>query len=80
MKEATGELNMTVIVLTLVGLLIALFFYTVWPMLRGNFVSETNCSKAICEPCPSIAGNTCKTRVCHMPGDEANTFECVNKG
>ena len=78
MKEATGELNMTVVVLTLVGLLSAFFFYTVWPMLRHNFVSETNCSKAICEPC-SDGTNTCKTKTCKMEG-HSGTFQCVNKG
>ena len=79
MKEATGELNTTVIVLTLVGLLSALFFYTVWPMIRSNFVSNTNCSKAICEPC-SGGTNTCKTKVCHTVDKPSTTFECVNKG
>ena len=79
MKEATGELNMTVVVLTMVGLLIAFFFYTVWPMIKGNFESQTNCSKAICEPC-SDGTSTCKTRVCHTKGDRSHTFECVNKG
>ena len=79
MKEATGELNVTVIVLTLVGLLMAFFFYTVWPMVKHNFVKETNCSKAICEPCAD-GTHTCKTRICHMEDDETETFECVNKG
>ena len=79
MKEATGELNMTVVVLTLVGLLSAFFFYTVWPMIKNNFESNTNCAKAICEACAD-GTNTCKTKVCHMKDDEANTFECVNKG
>lgn len=78
MKEATGELNMTVVVLTMVGLLMAFFFYTVWPMIRSNFVSETNCNKAICAPC-NDGTNTCETRICHMKG-ETETFECVNKG
>lgn len=79
MKEATGELNMTVVVVALVGLLMAFFFYTVWPMLKNNFVSNTNCSKAICDPC-SDGTNTCKTKTCHMPNDSTNIFECVNKG
>ena len=78
MKEATGELNMTVVVLTLVGLLMAFFFYTIWPMIRGNFVSNTNCAKAICAPCTD-GTNTCKTKTCHLRG-ETETFTCVNKG
>lgn len=78
MKEATGELNMTVVVLTMIGLLMAFFFYTVWPSIKANFVSNTNCAKAICEPCS--VGNTCKTKTCHLKDDPARTFECVNKG
>ena len=79
MKEATGELNMSVVVLTMVGLLIALFFYTVWPLIKNNFISNTNCAKAICDKC-SDGTKTCKTKTCHMPNNEDNTFECVNKG
>ena len=79
MKEATGELNMTVVIVALVGLLMAFFFSTVWPMLRHNFVSNTNCSKAICAPCED-GTNTCKTKKCHMPDEESVIFECVNKG
>ena len=79
MKEATGELNMTVVVLTLVGLLMAFFFYTVWPMIRQNFISETNCAKAICNKC-SDGTNTCKTKTCYMKDNPSNTFKCVNKG
>ena len=78
MREATGELNTTVIVLTLVGLLSAFFFYTVWPMIKNNFVSNTNCAKAICAPCSGDT-TTCKTKTCHMSGS-SETFECVNKG
>ena len=78
MKEATGELNMTVVVLTMIGLLMAFFFYTVWPSIKANFVSNTNCAKAICRPC-SDGTTTCKTRTFYLK-DENKTFECVNKG
>jgi len=78
MKEATGELNMTVVIVTLVGVLSAFFFTVLWPMLENNFNSETNCAKAICAPC-SDGTNTCEVRTCHVSG-ESETFECVNKG
>lgn len=48
MKEATGELNMTVIVVISVGILSAFFFYTLWPMIKGNFQGEANCKSATC--------------------------------
>ena len=51
MKEATGELNLTVIVVTIVALLSFFFFTILWPTIRSNFAKETRCDEAIC-PCP----------------------------
>lgn len=82
MKEATGELNATVVVILAVGVLIAFFYYTLWPILKGNFESQTRCSKAICEPCKDASGNPsvkCGTVNCHLEG-KTETFECVFKG
>ena len=33
MKEATGELNVTLIVVMAVGILVAYFYFTIWPSL-----------------------------------------------
>ena len=49
MKEATGELNATVVVVLAIGVLIAFFYYTIWPIVRNNFEKNSQCSKAICE-------------------------------
>ena len=48
MKEATGELNLTVIVVTIVALLSFFFFAVLWPSIRNNFAKETRCDEAIC--------------------------------
>lgn len=48
MKEAAGELNMTVIVCISVGILMAFFFGVLWPILNGNFEREANCKNATC--------------------------------
>lgn len=76
MKQATGELNNTIVVVLAVGVLIAFFYYTIWPMIKGNFTKNTQCSKAICEPCKS---NDCKTVKCHLKNSNEE-FECVYKG
>ena len=76
MKETTGELNATVIVILAVGVLIAFFYYTIWPILRTNFQRNSQCSKAICEPCPD---NKCDFVTCHMK-NSTEEFECVYKG
>lgn len=56
MKKATGELSGTIIVAISVAILIAFFFYTVWPMIDANFKSQTACEKAICESRPDSDG------------------------
>ena len=41
MKEATGELNMTVVTLIAVAALGALFYFVVWPMVQRMIVQQT---------------------------------------
>ena len=48
MKEATGELNTTVVVVISVAILSAFFFGVLWPILKGNFERQTGCKAAIC--------------------------------
>ncbi len=57
MKEATGELNMTIIVSISIGILAAFFFGFLWPMINGNFQKNSQCSKAICD-CSTEVRNT----------------------
>ena len=48
MKEATGEINLAVIVMISIGVLMAFFFGVFWPMLDFNFTSTAQCNKAVC--------------------------------
>ena len=48
MKEATGELNMSVVVISSIAILSAFFYTVLWPMINENQKQQTNCSKAIC--------------------------------
>ena len=41
MKEATGELNMTVITVIAIGAIGALFYAFVWPMIQRSIVQQT---------------------------------------
>ena len=41
MKEATGELNMTVITLVAIAAIGAVFYFVVWPMIQNALVSQT---------------------------------------
>lgn len=48
MKEASGELNLTVIVVIIIALLSFVFFSVIWPSISENFRANTNCNKAVC--------------------------------
>lgn len=41
MKEATGELNMTVITVVALAAVALLFYTFVWPMIKGRIVQQT---------------------------------------
>lgn len=83
MREATGELNMTVIVFAAVALLTALFFFIVWPMIKQGLREDEFCANAICDNgynsnnkawCINPESGTSK-----LPsGDDA--FECPFRG
>ena len=86
MKEATGELNMTVVTVISIGILAAFFFGFLWPMINGNFQKNSQCSKAICDCSTEVRNNieneTGRKNNClcrNKSGDE-NTFYCPFKG
>ena len=52
MKETTGELNLTLIAVIAIAILVAFFYYAIWPILNANFEANSKCSQAVCEnPC-----------------------------
>ena len=76
MKEATGELNMAIVVVLAISILIAFFYYTVWPVIHQNFEKNSQCSKAICNKATLKDGYV----ECHLKNDETVKFKCVYKG
>ncbi len=88
MKEATGELNITVIVVIIVAMLSFFFFTVIWPNIRTNFQKNTNCDIAICE-CPdkNESNGKCNTTAgtvvtCYYKDKNGNKQDipCVWKG
>lgn len=85
MKEATGELNLTVVVVIIVAALAFFFFSVLWPQINGNFVRNTQCNKAICK-CPNRDGNgNCIAPAdgmvdCYLKENPGLTFKCSWKG
>lgn len=48
MKEATGELNMTVVTVVAIAAIAAFFYAFVWPSIKSSITSSTRCADAIC--------------------------------
>lgn len=71
MKEATGELNMTVVTVVAIAAIAAFFYAFVWPSIKNSISSSTKCSSAICP-------KTCTTGVCQCTYYEGNSSETVN--
>lgn len=77
MKEATGALNSTIVVVIAVGILSAFFYFTLWPKIRNNMEQNSNCSKAWCEGNPNSDG---RTVTCHYKsGGEIKDITCIWK-
>lgn len=84
MKEATGELNLTVIVVIIVALLSTFFFSFLWPRIRTQFRHDMRCDDAICI-CPETDSNgkctyTGTTVECYFKDDKSKKITCAWKG
>ncbi len=49
MKEATGELNMTVITVVAIAAVGAFFYAFVWPNIQSTIERNTKCANATCK-------------------------------
>ena len=49
MRQAVGELNSSIIVVIIVGLLIALFYGLVLPTIKDGLKSNSRCADAVCD-------------------------------
>lgn len=78
MKEATGELNMTVVIVVAIAILSVFFFGVLWPNIKNGFISN-RCSDAVCNKDTLSDGVvTCKY---YKNGEQEGTdFKCAWKG
>ncbi len=80
MKEATGELNMTVVTVVAIAAVAAFFYAFVWPTVRDNIINSTKCSNAICSTCTSDGKKTVCSD-CTNPADGSTiTGNCIYSG
>ena len=66
MKEATGELNMTVITVVAIAAVAAFFYAFVWPGIKNTINRNTKCAQAFGCVCD---GSTCTCKYCPDGGD-----------
>ncbi len=79
MKQATGELNATVIVVVIIAVLAVFFFSYLWPMIKDNFTVSAKCDDAICvcnEPDKKCSGKV----ECYVKGHPEQKIMCTWKG
>lgn len=74
MKEATGELNMTVVTVVAIAAVAAFFYAFVWPSIKTSIDSATKCSSAICPDTCDQGTGTCECT--YYEGSEASTVYC----
>ena len=79
MKEATGELNMTVVVVIAVGILAAFFYTTIWPNIKNTYVASSKCNDAVCDP-RSVVDGMATCRYYKNGSQVGRSFKCVWKG
>ncbi len=80
MKEATGELNLTVIVVIIVALLSLFFFSVLWPTIQSNFAQNTRCDEAICPKEGTIPQNGEATCTYRDSNGTLHDITCAWKG
>jgi hypothetical protein len=76
MKEATGELNSTLIVVIAIAALSAIFFTIIWPILRNDLKDSAKCSTAVCDRGVDKDGMV----YCYAPKNKNDVIYCPYKG
>lgn len=82
MKDAVGELNMTVITVIAIAAIAALFYVFVWPMIQRQIVNQT-CKSigiefvAVEDTSGDSGNNRNKAWLCCPEGETAGSSNCV---
>lgn len=84
MKEATGELNMTVVTVVAIAAVAAFFYAFVWPNIKSSITSSTKCANAQCDQakCTTNNGQTTCTYCTTIDedGKTSDPFTCRFQG
>ena len=78
MKEATGELNMTVVTIVAISALVAFFYLIIWPTIQTNMALTTACNAAGYSTYQSSGTNSGKTYSISCNAGVCTYTECTN--
>lgn len=79
MKEATGELNMTVITLVAVGAVGALFYFVIWPVIQRMVMNQT-CSSYGEFSAVKVSGDSASGFCTDLSNDKTDCWACCPSG
>lgn len=80
MKETTGELNMTVVIVIAVAILSVFFFAILWPNIKSTFIASSKCSDAVCDK-RTLQDGLVWCKYYNRDGEQVGReFQCVWKG
>ena len=80
MKEATGELNMTVVTVVAIAAVGAFFYAFVWPSIHDSIIASTNCASAQCSECTYDSDKTVCTKCMYGATFDKGPITCQFKG
>lgn len=76
MKEATGELNMTVITVVAIAAVAAFFYAFVWPSIQASLILTTSCNSTDAKGNYTGEGVKCTSGTCtYKNGDKEGAKE-----
>ncbi len=83
MKEATGELNMTVVTVVAIAAIMAFFYLLIWPTIKTGLALQSACSASNGENYEVTSGDgtiTCKDGKCTFTdaNNKQSSKDCNN--
>lgn len=79
MKEASGEMNATIIVVMLISVMATFFFFVLWPSINNTISRNMKCSDAMCDG-DTVDGNGFAECVYIDKKGVRHNLTCVWKG
>ena len=73
MKEATGELNITVITVVAIAAIAAFFYAFIWPAIKANLNHQTLCASAF----NCTGTGTSRTCYAYLDNTQTTQIQCT---